>query len=760
MRRAIRNGWLAVAAGVVCACVLTGCRDAELAKTRHVERGDRLVSEGNYADAILEYRNAVRLDARFGEARYKLATAYEHENNLRQAAREYLAAAELLPDRADTQIKAGLVLLAAREFDRAKKHAEDALKVEPRNVDAQLILANALAGLKDIRGALAELDEAVQLAPDDARPHTRIGAIQAAEGNRAAALAAFRKAVDIDPKSVQARQALAYFYWSTKQLSEAEKNFQAAIDLDPTHVVANRMLALFYLSQNRRADAEAPLLRLAERKDTNGILALADLYSVTDQSDKARALYTDLAAQSPENRAFAVARVAVIDYREGHFDRAHQAIDGLLEEKPTDPNLLALKARWYTSERKLDDALAAATKAASNAPDSAAAQYSLGLVHVARSEQDQATKAFTEALRLNPRLAQAELQLSRLMLARGAADQALQHAEAARKGNPDNYQARISVATALLARRDLARADAELATLRKQYPQSPAVHALYGSLLSARTDTRGALRAFDRALELDPTDVMALTGRLVFDVQAKRFDQARARIRQALEKEPRNATLHILAARLETTAGDAAAAEAHLRNGIEADPASIEAFTMLARLYLRQQRLDDAKAEYQKLAQRRPDATGYKTMVGMIFDMQQQTDEAIKVYEEIINSGASAPVAANNLAYHYATRGEKLDLALQLAQTAKQRMPDRPEVNDTLGWVYYKKNLPDLAIAPLELSVRNDASNPVTHFHLGLAYAKAGQPAKARQALERALELKPDFDGADEARTTLASLKG
>jgi Flp pilus assembly protein TadD len=49
-------------------------------------------------------------------------------------------------------------------------------------------------------------------------------------------------------------------------------------------------------------------------------------------------------------------------------------------------------------------------------------------------------------------------------------------------------------------------------------------------------------------------------------------------------------------------------------------------------------------------------------------------------------------------------------------------------------------------------------NRPVPHFHLGLVYAKLGDTANARASLERALKLKPDFAGADEARRVLASL--
>ena len=84
---------------------------------------------------------------------------------------------------------------------------------------------------------------------------------------------------------------------------------------------------------------------------------------------------------------------------------------------------------------------------------------------------------------------------------------------------------------------------------------------------------------------------------------------------------------------------------------------------------------------------------------------------------------------------------------------------DRPEVNDTLGWVYYKKGLASLAIAPFQQSLGKDPDNPVYNYHLGLAYNETGETVKAREALERALKAKAPFAGADEARRVLASLQ-
>ena len=69
-----------------------------------------------------------------------------------------------------------------------------------------------------------------------------------------------------------------------------------------------------------------------------------------------------------------------------------------------------------------------------------------------------------------------------------------------------------------------------------------------------------------------------------------------------------------------------------------------------------------------------------------------------------------------------------------------------------------RRTWPRWLYGPLEESLKKMPDNADILYHLGLTYAKIGEKAKAREALERALKLNPQLAGAASARQTLASV--
>jgi uncharacterized protein HemY len=68
--------------------------------------------------------------------------------------------------------------------------------------------------------------------------------------------------------------------------------------------------------------------------------------------------------------------------------------------------------------------------------------------------------------------------------------------------------------------------------------------------------------------------------------------------------------------------------------------------------------------------------------------------------------------------------------------------------------------MPARAVQYLESSVAKNPDDPAGHYHLGMAYVRAGDIDKGRKSLQRAVSSKVEFDGIAEARKTLAQIGG
>lgn len=99
--------------------------------------------------------------------------------------------------------------------------------------------------------------------------------------------------------------------------------------------------------------------------------------------------------------------------------------------------------------------------------------------------------------------------------------------------------------------------------------------------------------------------------------------------------------------------------------------------------------------------------------------------------------------------------GDK-NLAVSLAQAARRGLPNAPNTADTLGWAYYYEGAYESAIPVLESAVQASPENATYHYHLGLAYQKAGNFEDAKEQFERSLKLNPPASEVFEIRDALS----
>ncbi|HKV98478.1 MAG TPA: tetratricopeptide repeat protein [Vicinamibacterales bacterium] len=756
-----------VAAGAVGVCLalaLAACgSNPATVRDQHLKRGDQFVAEHKMPEAAIEFKAAVQADPRSVDARSKLARVLMQQGDGTGALEQYVRASDLAPEDATLQLQAGTMLLLGGRYEDARTRAEKVLAGDPRSVPAQILRANALGGLKSFDDAIRQIERVISSDPSAGVGYSSLGALQVAKGDPMKAEDAFKKAVAANPKSIDVRLGLANFYWSTGRVQEAEKEITETLSIDPNNLVANRALALLYLGSGRTAAAEAPLKVVAEHAtESSGRLALADYYAFNQRATDARPIYEQLAKDTDaQTAATAKLRLVSLDSSlNGDRAAAYRLVEEVLTKQPNYSPALVAKAQLQLGDGKTDDALKNAKAAVTASPDSAQAQFLYGRILAVGGGLDEAIAAQKDALKANARFAPAAIELARLSLLTSRPADAVQFARTAVQIWPGSPDAALMLARAEMAAGNPTGAEAPLKMLMAGYADSPTTQAEVGRLYLLRGNQAAARTAFEKSLAKDPQQLSALEGLTVLDIGQKKTPAARARLDAALKAAPKNAPLQVLAGRLYAQMGDLSMAETVLKQALATDPNNTGAYDLLARVYVEQKKLPEATAEFQQAANRQPKAVGPQTAIAVLLSLQGKTDEARAQYEKVIALDPNAAVAANNLAQMYADRNENLDVALQLAETAKRQMPDNPDVDDTIGWVYYKKRVSALAVAAFKRSVAAQPQNALYLSHLGMAYAQAGSRALARQTLEKALKISTTFDGADEARRLLQSLGG
>lgn len=746
---------------IVAAVSVASCKsDPKVAAREHLEDGNRQLAQQQYPEAILEYRRAVQADPRLGEARLQLAHAYASSGDGQNALKEYARASDLLPDDTAAQVKAGNFMLLAGRFEDAQGVAKRMLGRNANNVEAQILLANSLAGMKDLDGAVEAFETAVTMDPKRSATYSELGSVRLIGGQKDAAEAAFRKAIEIDANSANAHLSLANFFWATGNLPEAERGMRRALQIEPNNLVGNRAMSMYYMLINTPEAAEPHLTIVAGvSPNIDAKYFLAEYYLRLGRTDAARAVLTPLLA-AKASFAGASVRLARVEVVAKKNAEAHRVLEAVLAREPKNAEALITLGKLHLSENNTINALTTLKTAVQANPRSIEAHLALAQTLVLRGSVAEGTTAFNDALKLDGTSTEARMGLARLQINNNTPADAVPLVLKIVEEQPRNLEARLLLLHGLIAVGDLPQATNQLNVLLQQAPGSATVQTAAGMLATIKRDSEGARRAYALALSADPKSYQALAGLLNSEMQGKKFGSAKALIEKQLAAMPNDPNVLLMAAQTYSAMGDAFETEQALKKTVEVDPQSLQAYSMLGRMYYQQGRLDLARRELETFVTRAPKSVPANTMLGTILELQGKKDEAKLRYNQALQTDPRAAVAANNLAWINANTNGNLDMALQLAQTAKSQLPNRHEVDDTLGWIYYKKGLSTLAIESLNNSTTRQPDNPNYHYHLALAHHQNGDNEQARKHLEQALKSNANFEGAAEAKKLLESIKG
>lgn len=729
-------------------------RDPNVRKQKYFESGNRYFEQGKYNEAVVEFSNAAKLDPSFANAHYQLAETYIRLQAWSDAYRELQRTVELDPSNVKAQLELGNLLVAARSLAEAQGVIDKLLEKDPNNADAYVLQANLAVAQGNRDAAIKQLQKAIVLDPNRPEFYVQLAALES-PNQIDVAESILKKALAINPKFVPALELLAVLDQNTGRGGEAENVLKQAIGLDPKTLKPREYLARLYLSLNRSADAEQVMIQAKKDLAGEGTMyrVLGEYYVNIGELDKAT---TEFAALSKEHTTDMNVRLDYIDLllRQNRIDEASKLNNEILKANPKDAGAQMIRGRILNLRGQFKEAINVLQTALKDVPQHSGGHYQLGLAFSQTGDLGRAEQEWREAVKLEPRLTDAQLALAQIALTKDDRNTLRQAAEQIITSLPSDPRGYILRAEGE-SRNQSAAADADFGKAIQVAPQSPLGYTAMGGWLFKRDKLQEAQKYYEQALDRDANQLPALNGLVAILVKQKENVKAQERVQQQIAKAPNNDAFYSLLGGLQAVNRDLAGAEASLQKAISLNKNNLGAFILLASVEKAQGSTDKALATaYQSIDHNPKSVTGY-FLAGSLEDSRANWQKAELLYRQALQVEPNFPPAANNLAYGMLEHKENLDVALSLAQIARQKMPDSPSVADTLAWIYYHKGVYAFAADLLREALQKAPDSATYHYHLGMVYEKQNNAGEARKQLQRALQINPNLPAAGEIHQAL-----
>jgi tetratricopeptide (TPR) repeat protein len=740
----------------------SGCsRDPNVRKQKYLQTGIQYLQAGKVREAAIEFENAIQLDPRFAEAHYQLAQCYLKESIWNGAYQELLSTADLQPQNVDALTDLAKLLLAAGKFQDARDRAAAALAVKPESFDAQLQIASADTALGNEDLAAEEGQKAIEFAPGRPEGYIVLALTEVKEKKLDKAEGSFQKAISTNAGFLPGRLLLGDFFQQLRRWPEAEEQFKAAIAVAPDNPSPRTALARLYLAQDRKTDAERTMAeaKSAVTGDPLGYRLLGDYYISVGDTEKALAEFSSLSEGHPKDLGVQRTYVQLLLAR-NRVEEANTLNERIIKENPGDLEALIVRGQILLRNGNSTDAISALQNAIKNAPDNAVGHFYLGVAFRQAGMPERAEGEWRTAARLAPSMVDAQRVLASLALSRSDWSSLAEIA-----GKLIQTQPRAALGYGYrgmerLARGDQASAEMNFSKAIELAPGDAAGYIEMAKLRSLQKRPGEAEMLLQQALVHDPNSTDALNTLALMDLQEKQPAKALTAVREQILKSPNNSGFYILLGNLLLNAKDEGGAETAMQKAVDLDPNNVNALLRLAQIHVQRGAMDRAIADYQQAKLKNPRDVRLHLGLGSLEEDRGNWQQAQTLYREALQIKPDDPAVANNLAYSMIEHGGDKVVAVSLAQTARRGLPNLASTADTLGWAYYYQGAFPSAVSALQTAIKDSPENPTYHYHLGLAYQKTNNSTQAKEQLERALELHPSPQQANEIRKALSENAG
>ncbi|MCC6291022.1 MAG: tetratricopeptide repeat protein [Bryobacterales bacterium] len=751
---------------------LAACGSPETQKKRLLEAGNKYFKENKFKEASIIYRKALQKDARYGEAYYRLGLSELRMGRFGEALRALERASELQPENEDAHSRLGDLYLSIYLSDKNRfkqllgdfsELADRMLKKNPNSFAGLRMKGYQYVAENKVAEAASYFEKALKVKPDDAS--ILLAYVQALSrgDERPRALTLAREALAKHKSFGPLYDFLYLNALADKNIPEAESILKSKVDNNPRIAVYYTELAAHYLRARKDAEMRATLARLTSNKKDfpTGHKTAGDFYFRIGAFDSAITEYEAGIQTDPGAKKDYQKRIVEVMNLQGRRGEAVALANKVVEENKDDAEAQAIRASLRMrggSKEDVDTSIREFQSIIARMPENPVVRFNLGEALMAKGELEQARVQFEEAIKLRSSYLPPRLALSRVYLVKREFPKAKQMSEEILQQAPRSIPGHLIRASALMGLNDLKGAREELGVIFQLSPDNNDAFYLRAMIDYSEGKLGDAEDAFRRLYNAKPMDPRGLLGLVEIAMTQNKAAEARALLEKELAVSKDARVVRLALANVNVRSGDFARAMQEYQILLEKSPDSEDLNLRMGEANLRARQLGNAMKYFEKASQINPQNPLPLLKIAVIHELSNEKSKTKPIYEKILRISPDNPVALNNLAYMMAESGVDLDQALTYAQRAKQKLPNNPDVSDTLGWVYIKKNLSDDAIKIFRDLLQAKPDHVTWRYHLAIALFQKGDKLQAKKELDLALKNNPRPDEQSKIKELLARI--
>ncbi len=788
----------------VCAALaaLVACDSAEERAQKHFESGLKLVDEGDYARAIVEFRNAVALDGRNPQVRLAFGKAARLAGNIPESYTQYLRVVEARPNNMEARLALTEMAITAQNWEEAERHGAALIEANAEldgTATAKLALEFRKAVLAEnparVRELTSEAETLFETRPDDPILLRLLIEGYSADGRIEDALRITNLALEREPTNRPLYFARAQLLHRSGDREGLEQHLRQMVENFPEDDEIKGLLIQHLASEGKIDSAETFLrdeLAAAENPRTAHVSLIAFLRQVHGNAAALEELDAAIAAYE-NNRLFRALKSSVL-FEEGQVQPAITEMEGVIEGaepgEETDRfkvtlarmlsangndvgaraliedvlsrdgwNVEALKmqARWAIDADQPEEALNSLRQALDRQPEDPEALMLMSEAHQRNGNPELAQDVMALAVEASDNAPRESLAFASSL----ARDERLRPAEdvlvRALRRSPNSVELLALLGEVHVASQDWPRADQVEAALRRLGTEEATMRAeeLQYQIFGRREGRDRAVEYLEGLAASDEGSVAAIVALIQSRLEGGNGEEAVDLARKLVEREPDNPRVKVVLGNTYAALSRFDEAEEVMRTALDdsGDPAVA---LQLVRLLGTQARVDEAKATLDAALSAHPDYPELLWVKATFLEKDGDIEGAIEIYERLYQRNSSSPLIANNLASllaTYRTDEESLDRAFRVAR--RLNGTEVPPFQDTYGWILFRKGDHAEALRYLEPAAKALSGDPIVQYHLGKAYQAVGRDEDALAAFRAAIEVASE----DDARAQIAEAR-